>query len=163
MLQTVFLKTIYKHRIHVYQNIFIQVVAEGSATTWDGCSRYKMATVDIENMDFDVEISEESDLLEIVLTEKDVNTEEYKILDRIPDTTFVEEDYVFLAIHEQHDVELTFAKDPVQTTIHKLPPKSSVERVVFICKKMYKKLSVKSNISKTCWYLLRLFTTCQKK
>ena len=163
MLKTVFLKTIYKHRIHVYQNIFIQVVAEGSATTWDGCSRYKMATVDIENMDFDVEISEESDLLEIVLTEKDVNTEEYKILDRIPDTTFVEEDYVFLAIHEQHDVELTFAKDPVQTTIHKLPPKSSVERVVFICKKMYKKLSVKSNISKTCWYLLRLFTTCQKK
>ena len=109
-----------------------------------------MATVDIENMDFDIEISEESDLLEIVLTEKDVNTEEYKILDRIPDTTFVEEDYVFLAIHEQHDVELTFAKDPVQTTIHKLPPKSSVERVVFICKKMYKKLSVKSNISKTC-------------
>ena len=163
MLKTVFLKTIYKHRIHVYQNIFIQVVAEGSATTWDGCSRYKMATVDIENMDFDVEISEESDLLEIVLTEKDVNTEEHKILDRIPDTTFVEEDYVFLAIHEQHDVELTFAKDPVQTTIHKLPPKSSVERVVFICKKMYKKLSVKSNISKTCWYLLRLFTTCQKK
>ena len=33
MLKTVFLKTIYKHRIHVYQNIFIQVVAEGSATT----------------------------------------------------------------------------------------------------------------------------------
>ena len=144
MLKTVFLKTIYKHRIHVYQNIFIQVVAEGSATTWDGCSRYKMATVDIENMDFDVEISEESDILEIVLTEKDVNTEEYKILDRIPDTTFVEEDYVFLAIHEQHDVELTFAKDPVQTTIHKLPPKSSVERVVFICKKMSKKFQLKA-------------------
>ena len=109
-----------------------------------------MATVDIENMDFDIEISEESDLLEIVVTEKDVNTEEYKILNRIPDTTSVEEDNVFLAIHEQHDVELTFAKDPVQTAIHKLPPKSSVERVVFMCKKMYKKLSVKSNISKTC-------------
>ena len=139
MLKTVFFKTIYKHRIYVYQNIFIQVVAEESATTWDGCSRYKMATVDIENMDFDIEISEESDLLEIVVTEKDVNTEEYKILNRIPDTTFVEEDNVFLAIHEQHDVELTFAKDPVQTAIHKLPPKSSVERVVFMCKKMYKK------------------------
>ena len=103
-----------------------------------------MATVDIENMDFDVEISEESDFLEIVVTEKDVNTEEYKILGRIPDTTFVEEGNVFLAIHEQHDVELTFAKDPVQTTIHKLPPKSSVERVVFICKKMSKKFQLKA-------------------
>ena len=72
MLKTVFFKTIYKHRIYVYKNIFIQVVAEGPATTWDDSSRYKMATVDIENMDFDVEISEESDFLEIVVTEKDV-------------------------------------------------------------------------------------------
>ena len=144
MLKTVFFKTIYKHRIYVYKNVFIQVVAEGTATTWDDSSRYKMATVDIENMDFDVEISEESDFLEIVVTEKDVNTEEYKILGRIPDTTFVEEGNVFLAIHEQHDVELTFAKDPVQTTIHKLPPKWSVERVVFICKKMSKKFQLKA-------------------
>ena len=46
-----------------------------------------MAAVDIENIDFDLEISEESDLdlvlvsidesLEIVATEEDVNTEEY--------------------------------------------------------------------------------------
>ena len=50
-----------------------------------------MAAVDIENINFDLEISEESDLdlvlvsidesLEIVATEEDVNTEEYKILD----------------------------------------------------------------------------------
>ena len=50
-----------------------------------------MAAVDIENMDFDVEISEESDLhivlagldesLEILKTEEDVNTKEYENLD----------------------------------------------------------------------------------
>ena len=50
-----------------------------------------MAAVDIENMDFDVEISEESDLhivlagldesLEILMTEEDVNTKEYENLD----------------------------------------------------------------------------------
>ena len=71
----------------------------------------KMAAVDVESIDFDVEISEESDLdivlasidesLEIVVTEEDVNTEEYDILDRIPDITFVKEDNVFLVIHEQ--------------------------------------------------------------
>ena len=47
----------------------------------------KISAIDIENIDFDVEISEESDLdivsasidesLEIVVTEEDVNTEEY--------------------------------------------------------------------------------------
>ena len=45
-----------------------------------------MATADVENIDFDVEISEESDLdivlaiidesFEIIVTEEDVNTEE---------------------------------------------------------------------------------------
>ena len=50
-----------------------------------------MAAVDIENMDFDVEISEESDLhivlasldesLEILMTVEDVNTKEYENLD----------------------------------------------------------------------------------
>ena len=50
-----------------------------------------MAAVDIENMDFDVEISEESDLhivlasldesLEILMTVEDVNTKEYESLD----------------------------------------------------------------------------------
>ena len=64
-----------------------------------------MALVDIENIDFDVEISKESDLgivlasidesLEIVMREEDVNTEEYENLDRIPDITFVKEDNVF--------------------------------------------------------------------
>ena len=113
-----------------------------------------MAAVDVESIDFDVEISEESDLdivlpsidesLEIVVTEEDVNTEEYDILDRIPDITFVKEDNVFLVIHEQRDVELTFVKDPVQTTIHKLPPKSSVERAVFICKKCTKNFQLKA-------------------
>ena len=107
-----------------------------------------MAAVDIGNINFDVDISEESDLniafasinesLEIVVAEEDVNTEEYKILDRIPDITFVKEDNVLLVIHEQHDVELRFVKDPVQTTIHKLPPKSSVERAIFVCKKCSK-------------------------
>ena len=73
-----------------------------------------MAAVDMENIDFDVEISEESDLdivlgsidesLEIVMTEKDVYTEEYENVDRIPDITFVKEDNVFLVIHEQQDV-----------------------------------------------------------
>ena len=48
-----------------------------------------MPAVDIENINFDVEISEESDLdivlasidesLETVMTEEDVNTEEYEI------------------------------------------------------------------------------------
>ena len=114
----------------------------------------KMAAVDVESIDFDVEISEESDLdivlasidesLEIVVIEEDVNTEEYDILDRIPDITFVKEDNVFLVIHEQRDVELTFVKDPVQTTIHKLPPKSSVERAVFICKKCTKNFQLKA-------------------
>ena len=49
--------------------------------------------------------------------------------------------------HEQHDVGLRFVKDPVQTRIHKLPPKSSVERAVFICKKGTKNFSVKSHLS----------------
>ena len=81
-------------------------------------------------------ISEESDLgivlasidesLGIVVTEEDVNTEEYEKLDRIPDITFVKEDDVCLVIHEQHGVELRFVKDPVLTKIHKFPPKSSV-------------------------------------
>ena len=99
-------------------------------------------------INFDLEISEESDLdivlasidesLEIVMTEEDVNPEEYENLDCKPDITFVKEDNVLLVIHEQHDVELRFVKDPVQTTIHKLPPKSSVERAVFVCKKCSK-------------------------
>ena len=69
-----------------------------------------MAAVDIENIDLDVEISEESDLyivlasidesLEIVVTEEDINTEEYVILDRITDITFVKEDNFFLVIYE---------------------------------------------------------------
>ena len=57
--------------------------------------KLKMAAVDIENINyFDVEISEESDLdvvlasidesLEVVVTEEDVNTGEYEILDPIP-------------------------------------------------------------------------------
>ena len=62
--------------------------------------------------------------LEIVVTEKDVNTEENEILDRMPDITFVKEDKVFLVIDEQRNLELTYVKDPIQTTIHKLPPKS---------------------------------------
>ena len=69
------------------------------------------------------------------MTEEDVNTEECENLGRIPDITFVKEDDVFLVIHEEHDVELRFVEDPVQTTIYKLPPKSSVEKAVFICKK----------------------------
>ena len=58
----------------------------------------KMATVDVENINFDVEISEESDLdivlasiderLDIFVTEEYVNTEENEILDCIPDKTF---------------------------------------------------------------------------
>ena len=70
-----------------------------------------MAEVDMKNINFDVEISEESDLdivlasidegLEIVMTEEDVNTEEYENLDHILDITFVKEDNVFLVIHEQ--------------------------------------------------------------
>ena len=113
-----------------------------------------MAAVDIGNINFDVDISEESDLdiafasinesLEIVVAEENVNTEEYKILDRIPDITFVKEDNVLLVIHEQHDVELRFVKDPVQTTIHKLPSKSSIERAVFICKKCTKNFQLKA-------------------
>ena len=77
-----------------------------------------MAAVDIENIDFDVKSSEESDLdivlvnidenFEIVETEGDVNTEEYEILDHIPEITFVKEGNVFLVIHEKHDVDLTF-------------------------------------------------------
>ena len=119
-----------------------------------------MAAVDVENFDFDVEISEEINLdivlsskdesLENIMTEEDMNTGEYENLHLIPDITFVKEDNVFLVIHEQQDVELRFVKDPVETTIHKFPPKSSVERALFICKKMYKKISVKGNISKTC-------------
>ena len=107
-----------------------------------------MSAVNIENINFDLEISEESDLdivlasidesLEIVMTEEDVNPEEYENLDCIPGITFVKEDNVFLVIHEQQDVELRFVKDPVQTTIHKLPPKSSAERAVFFCKKCTK-------------------------
>ena len=113
-----------------------------------------MAAVDIENIDFDVEISEKSDLdivlaniderLEIVMTEEDVNTGEYENLDRITDITFVKDDNVFLVIHEQHNMELRFVKDPAQTTIHKLPPKSSVERAVFICKKCTKNFQLKA-------------------
>ena len=64
-----------------------------------------MAAVDIENISFDVEISEGSDLdivlasidesLKIVMTEEDVNTEEFENLDRIAEVTFVKEDNVF--------------------------------------------------------------------
>ena len=64
-----------------------------------------MAAVDIENISFDVEISEESDLdivlasvdesLKIVMTEEDVNTEEFENLGRIAEVTFVKEDNVF--------------------------------------------------------------------
>ena len=67
-----------------------------------------MAAVDIENIDFDVEISEESDLdialaskdesLEIIVTEIDVNIEENETLDCIPDITFVKE-YNFFFVH----------------------------------------------------------------
>ena len=70
-----------------------------------------MAEVDMKNINFDVEISEESDLdivlasidesLKIIMTEKDVNSEEYENLDHILDITFVKEDNVFLVIHEQ--------------------------------------------------------------
>ena len=101
-----------------------------------------MDAVDTENIAFDVVISEESNLdivlasidksLEIFVTEEDVNNQKYENLDRIPDITFVKEDNVFLVIHEQHNVELRFVKDPVQTTIRKLSPKSFVERAVFI-------------------------------
>ena len=35
-------------------------------------------------------------------------------------------------------------KDPVQTTIHKLPSKSSIERAVFICKKCTKNFQLKA-------------------
>ena len=83
----------------------------------------EMDAADTENIAFDVVISEESDLdivlasidesLEIYVTEKDVNNEEYENLDRIPDITFVKEDNVFLVIQEQHNVELSFVKDPV--------------------------------------------------
>ena len=113
-----------------------------------------MPAVDIENIDFDVEISEESDLdivlasidesFETVMTEEDVNTEEYEKLYRIPGITFVKEDNVFLVIDQQHNVELRFVKDPVQNTIHKLPPKSAVERAVFICKKCTKNFQLKA-------------------
>ena len=70
-------------------------------------------------INFDLEISEESDLdivlasidesLEI-MTEEDVNPEEYENLDCILDITLVKEDNVLLVIH---DVELRFVKDPV--------------------------------------------------
>ena len=70
-----------------------------------------MAEVDMKNINFDVEISEESDLdivlasidesLKIIMTEEDVNSEEYENLDHILDITFVKEDNVFLVIHEQ--------------------------------------------------------------
>ena len=70
-----------------------------------------MAEVDMKNINFDVKISEESDLdivlasidesLKIIMTEKDVNSEEYENLDHILDITFVKEDNVFLVIHEQ--------------------------------------------------------------
>ena len=78
------------------------------------------------------------------MTEEDVNTEENEILDRIPDITFVKEDKVFLVIDEQHNLELTFVKDPIQTTIHKLPPKSFVKRAIFICKKCIKNFQLKA-------------------
>ena len=45
-------------------------------------------------------------------------------------------------------------KDLVQTTIHKLPPKSSVERVVFICKKRTKNFQLKA-------IYLKHFHVCQ--
>ena len=38
--------------------------------------------------------------LKIAVTEEDVNTEEYEILDRILAITFVKEDNVFLVIHK---------------------------------------------------------------
>ena len=38
--------------------------------------------------------------LEIAVTEEDVNTEEYEILDRILAITFVKKDNVFLVIHK---------------------------------------------------------------
>ena len=113
-----------------------------------------MAAVDTENIVFDVEIAEESDLdivlasideiLEIIVTEKDVNTEENEILDCIPDITFVKEYNVFLVTHKQNNVELTFVKDPVQTAMHKLPPKSFVKRAIFICKKCTRNFQLKA-------------------
>ena len=126
-----------------------------------------MATVDVENINFDVEISEESDLdivlasidesLEIFVTEEDVNTEENEVLDCIPDKTFVKEDNDFLVILEQHDVELTFAKDVVQTTIHKLSPKPSVKRAIFVCEKCTKNFQLKAvylkHVVKTIYHL----------
>ena len=41
-------------------------------------------------------------------------------------------------------MELRFVKDMIQTTIHKLPPKSSVERAGFICKKCTKNFPLKA-------------------
>ena len=38
--------------------------------------------------------------LKIAVTEEDVNTEEYEILDRILAITFAKEDSVFLVIHK---------------------------------------------------------------
>ena len=95
-----------------------------------------MAEVDIENIDFAVEISEESDL-DIVLA---IIDESLEIV-----MTFVKEDNVFLVTHAQHNLELSFVKDSVQTTIHKLelPPKPFVERSVFICKKCTKNFQLK--------------------
>ena len=68
----------------------------------------KMVAVGVENIGFDVEISEESDLdimlasidesLEKVMKE-DVNTEEYEILHRIPVVTFIKEDNGFLIMN----------------------------------------------------------------
>ena len=77
------------------------------------------------------------------MTEEDVNTEECENLGRIPDITFVKEDDVFLVIHEQHGMEQRFVKDPVLIKIHKFPPKSSVEKAVFICKKCTKNFQLK--------------------
>ena len=41
-------------------------------------------------------------------------------------------------------MKLRFVKDMIQTTIHKLPSKSSVERAGFICKKCTKNFQLKA-------------------
>ena len=130
-----------------------------------------MAAVDIANINFDVEISEKSDL-DIVLasinescklvTEEDVNAEEYENLDCIRDN-FSQRRQCFLShiwktwygakVCERHDSDYN-----TQTSTKIICWKSRI-----YMQKMYKKLSVKSNISKTCWYLSRSFITCQKK
>ena len=47
-------------------------------------------------------------------------------------------------MNKTSDVGLTFVKDPVQTTIHKLPPKLSVKKAIFVCKKCTKNFQLKA-------------------